>query len=256
MRIISKNKDYYDSIQSYGLDSSVVFVREEKELTVDETFDYFGVNSIQTRDPVGEILESLAAGELPQKRNRFGRVRFKSNSVSANFFVVGFCGQFFPCVKIYHDNSHVDKGKKDLVFYKGDDLEIFEDFNNSLRSVNRLSKREIESLKVKIKLFLNINFKESNDIFFQFKSPIVVFNITDYYSINKGHSPMVLVNTSLADYKFYRVKDPFTAYQDIGQFISGVLGDQENPMVDISDGDMRDAKGFDKWSFKRRPSKR
>ena len=32
MRIISKNNDYYDSIQEYGQDQSVTYIRKKKDI--------------------------------------------------------------------------------------------------------------------------------------------------------------------------------------------------------------------------------
>jgi len=60
----------------------------------------------------------------------------------------------------------------------------------------------------------------------------------------------------LKQYAFARMADPFTAFQEIQMYISGVLGTNENDMVQISDTDMRDAKGHDNMSFKKYPTKR
>ena len=63
----------------------------------------------------------------------------------------------------------------------------------------------------------------------------------------------IILNANLKDYRFAKIKDPFTAFQDIMMYISGVLGVGEPEMVEISNNDMRDKKGFDDWSFKKHP---
>jgi hypothetical protein len=66
----------------------------------------------------------------------------------------------------------------------------------------------------------------------------------------------VAFDTRLKDYKFYKVFDPYTAFQELDMFISGVLTREGNPMAGISDTDLRDKKGFDKMSFKKAPTKK
>jgi hypothetical protein len=46
------------------------------------------------------------------------------------------------------------------------------------------------------------------------------------------------------------------AFQEIQMFISGVLGIDENPTVEVSDKDKIISRGFDyKWSFRKEPKK-
>jgi hypothetical protein len=58
----------------------------------------------------------------------------------------------------------------------------------------------------------------------------------------------------LKDVEFFRVFDPHTTYQEIFMYISGVLGGNMKEIPEMSDDDMRDSKGFDKWSFRKEPS--
>jgi hypothetical protein len=54
----------------------------------------------------------------------------------------------------------------------------------------------------------------------------------------------------LKDIEFQRVLDPFTAYQELDQWISGVLG--QNPEPDeVSDKVKIQQHGFDSWSFRK-----
>lgn len=256
MRIISKTTDYYDSIQSYGLDSAIVFVRNEIELTSSEVRDAL-LNGRVKKEPVTvDVLRMLLGSEVPQKKHRFGRVLWEGLDSRLGFFVIGFCGHFFPCVKAQHSRSTFDKGANDLFFFSGDDPGVIDEFVETLSSNAKPHESYIEPAKRKINRFLDLEFKSSVELFHRLQSPIIVFNVTDCYRVDKDCNIVLTVNANLADYKFFRVKDPFTAFQDIGQYLSGVLGNLEDSGSEISDQDMRDAKGFDDWSFKKRPSRR
>ena len=46
--------------------------------------------------------------------------------------------------------------------------------------------------------------------------------------------------------------DTFTAYQEL-QMYFGALAQPNKPIPNVSDKDMVSIKGFDKWSFRKRP---
>jgi hypothetical protein len=61
------------------------------------------------------------------------------------------------------------------------------------------------------------------------------------------------INGCLAAVAFQKIKDPYTAYQEVMQYISGVLGvDAVKEPWPISDELKAGSKGYDKWSFRRR----
>ena len=66
---------------------------------------------------------------------------------------------------------------------------------------------------------------------------------------------MLVRNPCLADLHLQRSLDPHSCFQDISQFIGGVMPGRQMPMVEISDKDMVVKKGFDeKYGFRTRPS--
>jgi hypothetical protein len=57
--------------------------------------------------------------------------------------------------------------------------------------------------------------------------------------------------------EFFKVKDPFTTFQDIAQFVGDVLASQGNDMTEIGNLDKVRKAGFDtKTSFRKAPTKR
>ncbi len=65
-----------------------------------------------------------------------------------------------------------------------------------------------------------------------------------------------MTNPCLKDYGFYKVEDTFSAYQNINQYISGILGLDDPEIQNIDDEHMKIKRGFDSWSFKKLPTKR
>lgn len=77
---------------------------------------------------------------------------------------------------------------------------------------------------------------------------------TAVFSLEQGdkrNNSLLTLNPRLLDFDFQTQKDAYTAYQDISQYLSGVIGNRENEMVKISDEDKIHKHGFDKWSFRK-----
>lgn len=66
----------------------------------------------------------------------------------------------------------------------------------------------------------------------------------------------VIINPILSEYNFYKVKTAWEAYQEIDSYICGVLSFPQNAMVEIEDKYRIEQHGFDKWSFRKLPTKR
>ena len=96
--------------------------------------------------------------------------------------------------------------------------------------------------------------KDWTDFFLQYKTPIFIYN-TD------KNVDRLEINAELKKIEFYKVFDNYSAFQELEMFISSTLClTDSSPSKykgmkinnDISDKDMRDAKGFDNKSFKKR----
>jgi hypothetical protein len=60
-------------------------------------------------------------------------------------------------------------------------------------------------------------------------------------------------NPSLKELGFFQVKTPFEAFQEIAMFLGGVMGTDARPMVQLSDKEVHQKHGYDKWSFRKMP---
>jgi hypothetical protein len=64
--------------------------------------------------------------------------------------------------------------------------------------------------------------------------------------------PKFTVNTPLSIFQFYKVFDPYSAFQAVQSYVSGVLGGSENPMIEVSNAIKIVKAGFDlKTSFRK-----
>ena len=76
------------------------------------------------------------------------------------------------------------------------------------------------------------------------------------WAIEQRHDGLyVCYNCSLRDYKFFKVMDTVTTYQEIAMFLGG-LATPQKPIPVPSDKDMVSIKGFDKFSFRKDPTKK
>lgn len=209
MRIISKFHDFYDSIQRTGMDREVVYVRETKEITINQ------VSKI--------ILDRYSSGWSTSMR------------------YLGFCGHIYKCYVLTHANE---------------DNKYFWDFDEFKAEAMRLQAASSYDFGRRWWKSSYDQFNEEDpskliELFHEHQVPI--FEIRHSSERNKHK---LILNPCLKEYKFQTLKDPYSTYQDIFQYVAGVLNSRENKMVEISDEDKIHKHGFDKWSFRKMPNKK
>ena len=94
-------------------------------------------------------------------------------------------------------------------------------------------------------IIMNNNFEQNVKWHEELDTPIFVV-----YS-DKYDSPNLIINPSLKDMGFQKIFDPYTCFQEIDMFLSGIMQSPEKKMVNLTDKDMRDKKGFNDMSFKK-----
>lgn len=231
MRIISKFHDYYDSALKQGIDSSIVYVRDQKE----------------------ELISKYDYSYYPFVRNSLPfRTKYQLDKELQNdFCYLGYCGKIIPILILSvspKQDFSILAQRHSKVCYSFEEVERFCLENNITLSQSRGWRRNSSYFDLypsSIKDFFNqTDFKLLPSIFSQKNVPLFFYQ-------ERTHGEYVLtLNPSLKNLEFFRQKDPFTCFQDIAQFVSGVLNSKENEMVKISDKDKVHKHGFDKWSFR------
>ncbi len=65
----------------------------------------------------------------------------------------------------------------------------------------------------------------------------------------------IVYNASLKELEFFRLFDPYTAFQEISMFLGG-LAVPLKEIPQVPDKIMVGIKGFDQWSFRKLPGKK
>ncbi len=164
-----------------------------------------------------------------------------SSNYTVNMLYLGFCGQIYKIYTI----SKVDEPIR--IYY---DYEQFKEESLALGATGKydFGRRWWMSGYDK---FRDSDTKPLLEFFHKYQVPVFIV----MHSSERGKHKLVL-NPNLKQYKFQTIKDTYTAYQDIFQFVAGVLNAPENKMVQISNQDKIDKHGFDKHSFRKLPTKK
>ncbi len=259
MRIQSKFKDYYDAGMAHGLDEALTFRRFPREIKA--TLPY-------------------------TNQRRYG----DGGSLLASYHLIGFCGRMYPAVVINLPNSIGMLFKEDRatrkVCYKVEDIDVWvkEHFDDS--TFNEYMSGEVpanynrrlwrgpprcdfygqatgailrRNFRNPIGFFTRAETERDRyrDLFEKEYTPIIVpgepREVKTKYGWGGWERPWI-ANGSLKEWEFFRVFDPFMAFQEISQFM-GSLAEPRKPMPHIDDETMAEIKGFNKkTSFRKDPS--
>lgn len=223
MKIISDFKDYYDSAIGFGgIDNSIIYNRKTIEINDESYMEPF-------------IIDKLS------KFRYWSKFGIKPNFDDFNYYsinIIGFCGKFYLCLKI----KYLD-GTESVIWNEDKISELLIDDSWKKKPTNK----NIKSLLDKIKNYNNLEiFRKYNSPYFVLESTRVSWN----YRRIIPDSDKLIVNPNLNNYKFQNKFEPYSAFQEIEMFISGVLGTSENKIIEIEDKYKIQSHGFDQWSFK------
>lgn len=256
MKIISKYKDFYDSAQALGIDKTLLYKRFQETHSIENLPNFKPFNEDIWKN-LPEPYMISTSGEFYHTSKELIHIEYSS---------LGFCGQLFPYIRF------VRKVNKEVVsrstFYKA---EKANEFMNKLKSkfpklsymseFYRCEKPNEEELKTY--LSADVFKKDKLDWFQQVNSPTFVFNeepyqkhqSSDFQKVNnKSSLGYVLTNPILKEFEFYKVKDNYTCYQELSQFLSGVLTQREIRKDNLTDIQKVEQHGFDrKYGFRTRP---
>src|SRR5574343_617549 len=240
MKIIKQGiNDYYDvMISQYGYS------------TEGNTFDRT-TTVINQIDPHSYILNKWEV--IPTS---YHTIRNNKGRYTCCLYNIVFCGIEYPLIHIKNDdplsifqfNNVVDE-----FIYSYDALVEFlnthsidivdkEKYYRWSYSINTMSHDFLKKFFI-----INDNNKDN-----YIKDKVVIALI----KYSKYKLPSMIINPVLKDYKFYKVMDPYTCYQELSMYVDGMLTYPGNLMIDIDDKYRIAAHGFDhKYAFRTPPSK-
>lgn len=224
MRIISPFHDYYDTAMGYGVDYDTVWIRREKK-----------------------VEHTPGPSDRSYSYNRELDLKYRSHRI-------GFCGKIYGCIVVTKPGYGLDKPISKIC-YKVEEIDKFVEEN--------YKKKQIKYYYGEGSTYgwnaWRLNMGARRGAFTHYwKRVAEVHEKYEQFFID-NNTPVYLdnvLNAQLKPVEFYRVIDPYTAFQEIQMFF-GKLRSPERPIPDISDSDMLEAKGFDpKWSFRKEPGKK
>ena len=249
MRIISKYKDYYDSVQSMGIDKSVVYERVNKETKFLKPPSFDAVIDKLYLKCLGSIIYDKSQNTWEAK-----------NFYSTQIFLLGFCGKLYLGYNFQHFQNNKYCNSKTL--YSA---------NSVLEFINQIKvKHKQEELFFDIGYYVEQELKnneihetfnqsllkqEYNDWFHHFASPIFMIIVDgDRKEGLRNEECFVNINPKLKDLDFFRIKDAFNCYQSIEQYITGILTNTEIAGLNMTNKEKIESHGFDmKYGFRTRP---
>lgn len=258
MHIISDFQDYYDIGLSLGIDKALTFVRKTEYSNGEALIPNLKAKTGWRKPSWRDLVCSKVLG-IPSDFNSpvFGVGWATPNSSDLEAFFVGFCGKFYPLLRYRTKFGPDIETEYDYLYSESDVIEALDKspFNHT-RYRGRVGHGYFTSHgKTDFELALMFIRKgpiEKIEPFVELKAPILLLKLTTTSSFD---SPLE-INPVLKELKFFRCIDPYMAFQEVSMFIGGVLGVGEPDTLQISDTDMRDAKGFDERSFKTPPGKK
>jgi len=232
MYVISKFKDYYDGVVgTMGVDKTLVYER----------------NTIEIEDSEEMPIEFQPSNNLSWSHRRdnhflnIGYMTTDSKKYSGcQSFIIGFCGKLYLGWKF----NYTVRDKFNL--YSEDRTDIIYGFDNAKQYLKsgfwkNTSQEDIDYV---------LNY-DPIDMFRTLNTPVFI------YDKNESHrNTKLIINPILKDYEFYKEVDSFTAFQEIQMFLGGVLGTGEKEIIEVEDKYKIPQHGFDKWSFRREPTKK
>lgn len=214
MRLHTDFHDYYDNAVGYGIDDNVHYNRFTKEVEV----------KIKLRV------------DLPP--------------VGLETYLLGFCGKIYPIVGLKKLNRSIyeceyDYGDYEVIekyyaysFEEADKKD--REWDEFCRGFSYSNDREKMELK---QFFIHWSFQDDS-IFLEYKTPVWIVKLDRNESFG-------FINPKLKDYSFDRIKDPFTAFQEISMYLSNILVEQKE-VAEIEDKFRIEQHGFDlKKSFRK-----
>jgi hypothetical protein len=220
MRIVSrKYKDYYDHLQGIDRESEPVYIRESVEMECPKIYKFLTL------------------------RAEFGEMGIYKENYS-----IGFCGKVYPLTILSNRTGPTSWQycyNKESVdgFFKTNNLNWY--FTNASYGTYI---HGVINEKIVRKFFEDWKSKQESyqHIFETYKCPIFVVEHPIY-----RHKPVKLtLNAHLNRLEFFRVFDAYSAYQEIRMYLSN-MAMPNRPIPSVSDKDLIEAKGFDKYSFRK-----
>ena len=263
MRIIrtDHSHDYYDGLSNNS--DSIKYIRHAKIQEIDRKTE-LEINAFTksisfplcfSRQRVFSKYD-LCYG-IPAPASQYG-LRFTSNVRQTYVFAICFCGNVFPGIIVDSVRGYNGNIKEEQ--------EIYYNFNDFLSKYNtQKSAWELSydfdhtNLGVLQALF-DGKLTSLGRLNIEMKSPIILIgnvdSAQDFFAINKPFALSIVMDANLKKLEFGKVMDANQCIQNVETFVSNQLVSDQMPMNPISDKLKAETHGFNKYSFRKDPTRK
>lgn len=220
MKIRSRNfRDYYDSVQAFGYEDDLLYIRETKEVE-DEGHCPYQVKYIGF---AGKIYPLIQPSCIHDNTYCF--------SVEDYDKIVE-----LPRENFLNSFDYFSKQKKEA-YYHGNERGTYKwkSYGTTRAALSKF-------------------YKSSPFIEFFDKYKVPIFIVHNTQQMDSYNKVMVELNPCLRPYDFARILPPYQAYQQLYMYLSNQAR-PEKPIPRLDDRTMSEIKGFDKYSFRKCKSK-
>ena len=257
MKIYSKFNDYYDSAMAHGVDDHLHWMRDVHEVELPLPKSVFSKSHY--RDNEYPFFKTSIFKECPQPANP----RKDPGKWSVSF--IGVCGRIYPAYT-YTIHTSITDHVSYTAYTAADIVRIMTDFKSALlpgfmQSSNIKTKRNhinetFDYKTVNTYLTKHSGSDQFDQYFTEHNVPVFIISTPVECNWNEINGIAVLyLNAQLGQYNFAKVMHSHTVYQKIEMYMSSILGLTEPDIVNIEDKYLAESKGFNKWSFKKMPTK-
>lgn len=241
MKIVGKLHDYYDGAMAYGQDDTLFFNRASVVCNINEHKDIF--SEIQ-----GLLdIEVFRRGWYQQytKLPHFSRRDAAGINYSFDPVIIGFCGKMYFGFNVKEEYTSTKIEQLSFYIYSVDDAK-------KLDAKYKFSQRK-NHYQDDDKLSIDQIFSKYADAVSQIDvTEVCIKHKIPYFIINtiRGSVYETILVPELKKYDFQKVKDPFTAFQEISMYLGGVIPRQVPELAVVTDEDRIKQYGFNDLSFK------
>ena len=245
MKLIhGKTHDYYDVVAKYGHSTEGnTYLRKPETVSVKHDKQYSkskGWHYSTNANPLSFMISDSVNYYEP-----YYRLGDKQTATISTIKIL-FCGKLYKVIKI------IINGEIDYCYDVESVQKIFAAHDTILPERDKKQHEWYIQNNLMTVEFLNRYFAISDYTETAIENKYVTA-IFDYKKFSRNGIEIEL-NGRLDTYQFYKVLDPYTAYQTLSQYIDGQLTYPGNINVDIPDEYKIESKGFDKrYSFRTRP---
>lgn len=217
MRILGGH-DFFDSALSLGRDENLVFVRNKIEPFYDKKVDDLFCPESNGKFYYGGPIN------ITKRDSKFSRyVEYVKP------FTIVFAGKIYHCIQIGNEPGDVFITKNSFEEHCNQNSYEFKYNSDEFFALKDVSSRQLD---------------------FLIENKVGIMTLGGY--LNTERIRKISVNCDgLKDISFQKIIDPFTAMQELSMFVGGVLTENENKMIQISNEDKIHKHGFDKFSFRK-----